>query len=127
MFGKGHSPRTIRSRRAQGERTIVAFEDVDERNGAEALVGTDLYITGDQARELESDEYWDHDLIGCAVVTIDGEPVGEVLDVLHQPAGEVLQVRGETREHLIPLIRDVVKRVVPGQKIEIDPIPGLLD
>jgi 16S rRNA processing protein RimM len=83
-------------------------------------------IPAEAARALDEDEYWDHDLIGCSVVTADGTAVGRVTDVLHQPASSILVVQGE-REHLIPLIRDVVRSVEPGTRITIDPLPGLLD
>ena len=116
----------VRSVRTQGDRTIVTFESVDDRTAAEALRGAELSIPVEAARDLDDDEYWDHDLIGCVVVTVDGDDVGVVTDVLHQPAGSVLMVRGE-REHLVPLIRDVVRVVEPRKRITIDPIPGLLD
>jgi 16S rRNA processing protein RimM len=115
----------IRSVRLQGERTVVAFDGIRDRNGAEALRGAELRISADDARELDDAEYWDHDLVNCEVVTADGEPVGTVSDVLHTPANSVLVVQG-AREHLIPLVSGVVTRVEPGVRITIDPIPGLL-
>lgn len=118
---------TVRSFRMQGQRAIVAFEGVTDRNAAEALKGAELTISAEQARDLEDDEYWDHDLVGCAVVTTAGVRVGEVTDVLHQPANSVLVVRGDGRDHLVPLIGDVVREVEPRTRITIEPMPGLLD
>jgi 16S rRNA processing protein RimM len=114
---------TVRSVRKNKDRTVVAFEEITDRDGAEALKGAQLFIEAERARSLEADEYWDHDLIGCAVVTVDGREIGEVTDVLHQPAGELLVVG----KHLVPLIRDVVRSVEPRVRITIDPLPGLLD
>jgi 16S rRNA processing protein RimM len=105
----------------------VAFEEVTDRTGAEALRGADLVVAAEHARALGPDEYWDHDLIGCSVDTIGGDEIGRVTDVLHAPANDVLVVAGPQREHLIPLISDVVKTVEPGRRITIDPIPGLLE
>lgn len=122
---RGDRALTVRTVRRQGDRTVVSFEEVTDRDGAEALTGAELTIPADQARALDEDEYWDHDLIGCSVVTSDGEVVGEVTDVLHQPANSVLVVAGE-REVLVPLIKDVVREVVVGERIVIDPLPGLL-
>jgi 16S rRNA processing protein RimM len=116
----------VRSARTQRGRTVVAFDGIDDRAGAEALRGAELVIPAQAARELEADEYWDHDLIGCVVETMDGEEVGRVTDVLHQPSTSVLVVLGE-REYLVPLIRDVVRAVEPRRRIAIEPIPGLLD
>lgn len=118
---------TVRAMRQQGERTIVAFEEVTDRTTAEALKGTELLVAADQARVLEGGEYWDHDLIGCEVVGLDGDRIGVVSDVLHQPANEVLVVDTEGSQALIPLVKAIVKAVDPGLRITIDPLPGLLD
>ncbi len=110
----------------QGDRTVVKFVEVTGREDAEALKGAELVIPVSQARALGDDEYWDHDLIGCVVVSVDGEEIGTVTDVLHQPSGSLLSVAGESGEHLVPLIRNVVRAVEPRVRITIEPIPGLL-
>jgi 16S rRNA processing protein RimM len=85
-------------------------------------------IDASHARPLEEAEYWDHDLIGCTVVTTDGADVGIVDDVLHAGGNEVLVVRGDAgAEHLIPLIADIVRAVEPRVRITIEPMPGLLE
>jgi 16S rRNA processing protein RimM len=114
---------TVRNLRRQGDRTIAGFDEVTDRTGAEGLRGTELVVPIDEARPLEDAEYWDHDLIGCTVVTTDGSEVGVVTDVLHQPANEVLVVSGEV---LIPLVASVVRHVEPRGRITISPTPGLL-
>lgn len=118
---------TVRATRPQGQRTIVTFAEVTDRSGAEALKGADLVVPIEDARQLEGDEYWDHDLVGCTVVTVDGTNVGTVTDVLHQPANEVLVVESAGKQVLIPLVSAVVKAVRPGTRITIDPPAGLLD
>lgn len=118
---------TVRSVRHQGERNIVSFAEVADRSGAEALRGLELVVPIAHARALDQDEYWDHDLVGCAVVTSDGEEIGVVTDVLHQPANEVLVVAGKPKEVLVPLIASIVRGVEPGKRITIDAPPGLLD
>lgn len=118
---------TIRSLRTQGQRTIVTFEDVADRTGAERLKGAELFIQPDQARPLEEGEFWDHDLIGCDVVTTGGDRVGEVTDVLHHGANEVLVLKSDMKEHLVPLVGHIVKHIEPRVRITIDPIEGLLD
>jgi 16S rRNA processing protein RimM len=123
LLGDAGRTVTIRSSRMQAGRTIVAFEAVEDRTAAERLTGAELRIEASAARRLDEGEFWDHDLVGCVVVTVDGVEVGEVSDVLHQPAGELLVVG----DHLIPLIRDVVREVITGRRITIDPLPGLLD
>ncbi len=118
---------TVRAVRRRGDRTVVAFAEVADRTGAEALRGIELVVPIDEARALEQDEYWDHDLVGCAVFTADGAEIGVVTDVLHQPANEVLVVATESREVLVPLVASIIRRVELGERITIDAPPGLLD
>lgn len=118
---------TVSRTRRTRDRTVVSFEEVTDRDGAEALRGAELVIATDQARPLEADEHWDHDLLGCAVVTEQGTEVGTVTDVLHQPSGELLLVEGKGKELLIPLVRSIVKHVERRRRITIDPPEGLLD
>jgi 16S rRNA processing protein RimM len=117
---------TVRTLRHHGDRSIASFAEVEDRNAAEALRGTELVIPAERARALGAGEYWDHDLIGCGVVTTDGTKVGVVSDVLHQPANEVLVVSSERGDVLIPLVAAVVRGVEPGDRITIEPPPGLL-
>jgi 16S rRNA processing protein RimM len=127
LVREGLKPLTVRALRRQGERTIVTFAGVTDRDAAEDLKGAELVIAAADARSLGSDEYWDHDLVGCAVVTTDGEGIGRVTDVLHQPANDVLAVETPEGERLIPLVGEIVRSVDPGRTIVIDRFPGILD
>jgi 16S rRNA processing protein RimM len=76
----------------------------------------------------DPDEYYDHQLEGLRVVTTTGTPVGSVAEVLHTTAGELLSVRSEEGEVLVPFVSAIVTSVsLPDQTIEIDPPQGLLD
>jgi 16S rRNA processing protein RimM len=114
----------IRTLRRHQERPLVAFEGVDDATAAEALVGATLTIDR-AAVELEPDEYFDDDLVGCALIDADGATVGRVASVEHYPAQDVLLL--ETGA-IVPLVRAFVKNVDVGAKrIVVDVPPGLLD
>ena len=77
-------PLTIETGRLHTGILLLRFEGVDDRDGAEALRGTLLVIdSADIPPSEDPDEFHDHQLIGLAVVTPDGERVGEISDVLH--------------------------------------------
>src|SRR5919198_6584702 len=76
---------TVRASRRNRNGTVVAFVEITDRPGAEALRGADLVVPATTARELNDHEYWDHELIGCEVVATDGRTLGRVADVLHTP------------------------------------------
>ena len=101
-----------------GERWIVTFAGVRDRNAADALRGTIL-----RAEPLDDpDELWVHDLIGAAVVEIDGTARGTVVEVLANPASDILVLDSGA---LVP-VRFVV-HFEPGQPVEVDVPPGLFE
>jgi len=77
-------PLTVESARWLSGRLLIQFAGVTDRNGADDLRG--IWLTLDSAEAGPSDdpdEFHDAELIGLAVVTTSGEPVGRVTDVRH--------------------------------------------
>lgn len=123
-------PLTVAGSREHSGRLAVAFEGVADRTVAESLRGVLLVVARASAPPLDDpDEFWDHDLVGLRVRTVDGEGLGEVAEVLHLPGGSTLSVRRpDGRELLLPFVHAMVPTVdVTGGVIEVDPPPGLLD
>lgn len=108
---------------------IVALSGVGTREAADELRGQEMFIAEGDAEPLGEDEYFLHDLPGLRVDTVDGEHIGVVREVIETGANEVLVVtRPAGGDALIPMIRDVVKRLdLVGKVVEIEPIPGLLE
>lgn len=100
------------------DRPIIRLQGVTDREAAESLRGTDLFVPRDDAPALGEDEYWAEDLEGCAVV--DGARVlGRVTRLVALPSCEALEVDG--LDVLVPLVRDAVRSVdVDAGRIEID-------
>ena len=124
-------PLTVASSRDQNGRLVVAFEGVPDRNAAELLRETLLQV---DARTLpppeDEDEFHDHVLRGMAAVLVGGEPLGEVVDVLHLPHGDVLVVQRADNgaEVLVPFVKAMVPVVdVAARRLEVEPPEGLLD
>jgi 16S rRNA processing protein RimM len=115
----------IRALRRHKGRPLVTFEGVDDANAAELLVGATLAIDRG-AVQLAPDEYFDEDLVGCALVDAGGTALGDVVAVEHYPAQDVLLVGA--RRAMVPLVRAFVKRVDVGAKRILVELPaGLLD
>lgn len=112
-------------RRHQG-RPLASFEGVDDANAAAPLVGATLTIERG-AVSLARGEYFDDDLIGCALVDAsDGRGLGEVVAVEHYPAQDVLLI-GDRRA-MVPMVRAFIASVdVDAKRIAVTLPPGLLD
>lgn len=111
-------------------RLLITWEGVHDRNGAEALRGVLLEIERpDDAVPEDPEEFYDHSLIGCRVVSIEGADVGVVREVVHLPGQDLLAVTlVDEREALVPFVNAIVPAVDLGTRtITIDPPVGLLD
>lgn len=127
----GGTPRTfvVESARAHGGRLLVRLDGVGDRSAADALRGT-LFVVdaADLPAIADPDEFYDHELEGLRVRTVDGLDVGVVAEVLHTAAGELLAVRREDgSEVLVPFVEAIVPSVSRTDGVEIDPPDGLLD
>ena len=109
-------------------RVILKFEGYDSPEASAALAGTELTVPEAEAVELEDDEFYDWQLVGCRVETVGGETVGTVSGVHHYGgAGPVLAVRDEGgREHLVPFVESICVEVdVDAKLIRVDAPEGL--
>ncbi len=118
---KGVWRRIVASREHKG-RPLLKLEGIDTIDQAEALQWE--YVESKGAPEPDEDEFLVDDLLGLRVVTIEGETIGEVDEVLVTAAHEILQV-GET---LIPLVKEFVVGIdFDEETVTVRLIPGMRD
>ncbi|HXR42501.1 MAG TPA: ribosome maturation factor RimM [Acidothermaceae bacterium] len=123
-------PLTVVATRWHSGRLLVRFKGLDDRTAAENLRGTVLVIEVDESeRPQDPDEFYDHQLVGLRVITTAGDEVGEVAEVLHLPAQDVLAIkRTDGVEVLVPFVQELVPVVdLDRGSVTVDPRPGLLD
>ncbi|HEX9823018.1 MAG TPA: ribosome maturation factor RimM [Actinomycetota bacterium] len=114
---------TVRSSRPFKDGLLVRFEEVADRNQAEALRGTLLLTPSGDAPPLPEGSYWEHEMIGLEVVTEEGRALGTIIEIAHNPANDVWSTDAGV---LIPAVRDFVVSVDPAAgKVVIRDIPGL--
>lgn len=105
----------------------VKFQGLENREEAGKLAGKLLLVTPAELGESPEDSFWEHQLLGLRVETLEGRRLGEVEEVMETGANDVLVLSGD-REYLIPMIADVVVRVdLDAGVIIIRPLPGLLE
>ena len=127
----GRRTLAVEQSRLHAGRVLLKFKGYDTPEAARELVGYELTVPESEAVELEEGEFFDWQIEGCRVETVEGRPLGAVAKVLHYGAAPVLVVRegdGGGREHLIPLAESICVEIDLGRKfIRVDPPEGLLE
>ncbi|MBD3368012.1 MAG: 16S rRNA processing protein RimM [Candidatus Eisenbacteria bacterium] len=110
--GGAESTLEIERVRDHSGRVLVKFLTVETRTAAERLRGVRLWIDREDVGPLGDDRWFVQDLIGLEVYSEDGERIGELVDVMPQPANDVYVVHGPSGEEiLLPAIEQVIRTV----------------
>ena len=108
---------------------ILKFKGIDNINDIEKYKGKRLFVTRENAVELEEDEYYIGDLIGMEVYTDDSEErFGVLKDVMETGANEVYIITSENHgEVLLPAIHECILDIdVEAKKMKVHLMEGLL-
>lgn len=93
--------------RLQGKHVLAKLDGIEDRNQAENLAGSELYIEAGQLPRLEAGEYYWSELIGLEVESSSAEPLGVIEAMMETGADDVMVLQGE-RERLIPFVMDEI-------------------
>ena len=119
---------TVRSNKPGVRGWLIAFEEIGDRDLAEALVGGELLIDSHDRRSLGSNEFWPDQLIGLEVRDLSGRSIGRVTNVddSSDQARLLIEIPGSEVE--VPFVDDLVPEVELEQGyLVLAPIPGLFD
>jgi 16S rRNA processing protein RimM len=107
---------------------LVRFAELTDRSSAEGARGTMLlaHVAADAVPE-DPEEFYDHQLVGLAVVDLAGEVIGEVTGVVHG-AQDLLQVcANDGRPTLVPFVSALVPEVdLATGRVVVADRPGLV-
>lgn len=120
---------TVASARWHQSTLLVRFEEIADRNAAEAARGILLHasIPADESPE-DPDEFYDHQLVGLTAYDEAGALLGEVSAVVHGGAQDLLTVRTpDGRDALVPFVKALVPEVdLSAGRVVIADRPGLV-
>ena len=104
-----HGQLIVSTARVHNGILLLGFEGVSDRNSVEALRNELLYADVDiNAPAEDEDDFHVLQLIGCQAHLVDGDLFGEVSDVLNLPGQDVLVIKVDGAEVLIPFVRALV-------------------
>lgn len=90
---------------------VAKLAGVDDRDQAFALRGAEISIPREALPPAEDGEFYWADLIGLDVVNLQGEHLGQVEDLLETGANDVLVVKGDDKQRLLPYVDAIVLEV----------------
>lgn len=104
----------IVSSREQKNVYLIKLEGFNNINDVEKFKGWLLKISESEQGELEEGQYYYHQIIGCSVITEDGEELGVISEILSPGANDVWVVdrpKSKGKQLLLPVIDEVVLNV----------------
>lgn len=123
-YRAGDRALTVADSRLHGNRRVVRFDGVTDREAAEALRGVTLALDREQVA-LDDDAVWADDLLGRPVRTPGGGHVGTIAGVADGTAHDYLVVAlPDGRELLVPAVDELVE--LAEDHVVVEPLPGLL-
>lgn len=124
---------TVENARWHSGRLLLHLVGVDDRTAAESLRGVLLQVEVDPTETpTDPEEFYDHQLVGLAVVDADGTSIGSVVDVVHG-AQDLLVVEHPAagsggKRSLVPFVQVLVPEVdLDAGRLVVDLPDGLLD
>ncbi|HET7435982.1 MAG TPA: ribosome maturation factor RimM [Thermoanaerobaculia bacterium] len=119
----------IESVRLHGGRALIKFAGIESPEDVQLLQNWSIEIPESEARTLEADEYFLHDLIGLQLVDAEGKSRGEVIDVYEGGGGLLLNIkRADGRTFELPFAADLCTDIdIAGKRMVVNLPEGLED
>jgi len=128
--GANHTSYSIQGVRPhKGEIIVLKLSGINDANAAELLRNQELSIPLSKLATLPPHSYYQHDILGLQVLTLDGQELGQIVEIIVTGSNDVYSIKKpQGSQVLIPAIKDVIKQIdLIRRTMHIDPLPGLLD
>ena len=99
-----------------GKGMLLAIEGVNERDAAEALIGSRLWVDKATLPDLDDGTYYWFELIGLSVYTTQDQYLGTLESILPTGSNDVYVVRNGDEEILLPALASVVQVIDLDQR-----------
>ena len=80
---------------------IASLKNIADRNAAEALKGTELFVAREKLPKLKTHEAYAHDLMGLDVVLENGSKLGKLVAMPNYGAGDLLEVAVDSNRETV--------------------------
>lgn len=105
----------------------LQLKGVQSIDRAQQLLGKNFYIDAANKKQPE-DEYYKEDLMGLQVYDVQGEFLGEVVDVMDNSVQYILSIAKNDKEWMLPFVDAFIKEIDMDQnKLIVEVIEGMID
>jgi 16S rRNA processing protein RimM len=119
---------SVTSVRVEAQQVVLRLQGITSSEQAGELRNTYIFLPQEKTVMLRAGSYFMDDVLECEVVTEEQVLVGRVTDILSLPANDVWVVRKDTKEILIPAVKEIIRKVdVKMKRITIHALEGLLE
>lgn len=108
---------------------ILKFNNYNNINEVEKFKNQNVYVDEEDKIELNDNQFFIFDIIGCTVLDTSDKEIGTVIDIIQSGLSDVYIIKDNSidKEYLIPAVREFIKDINIEEKIiKIDPIEGLI-
>lgn len=121
---KERGSRTVTSARKHQGFYLVMLEGVTNRDQAALFTNCPVFA---EISAIPANTFFVKDLIGSTVMTDDGRCLGSLVEVLETPANDVYRIIKDTKELLVPALKNVVKKFDRDKKQLVIRLPAGLE
>ncbi len=106
---------------------FVIFNEINCVEQANLLRGYKVYAKISSLHKLDNDSYYFYELIDMEVYDQDSRFIGKVSEVIDNPGNQILRIKSEDLEILVPFVKAFIKNVNKDEKrIDIFMMEGLI-
>jgi 16S rRNA processing protein RimM len=119
----GRAFEIVSARPLKDDLLVVRVKNIGDREAAQALTHTKLYIPRENLPPVAEDEFYTRDLIGLRAETAEGALLGTIVAAPNYGAGDILEIAPPAGETLLyPFTRAVVPTVdIAGGRVIVVP------
>jgi len=103
---------------------VISFEGITDRDAAEALKGSELYVARDALPATDAEEFYHADLIGLEARDSEGRVIGKVVGLNNYGASDVIELARADGDHvLMAFTRETVPVIQVAQGFIVVAVP----
>jgi 16S rRNA processing protein RimM len=126
FLGEECKPYSVEQAKVRGDDVFLKLGGVTTPEEAAKLRLKMVQVPIAEAMPLPKDAYYQYQVIGLNVVSVEGQVLGQVTEILPTGGNDVYIVRGEQGELLLPAIADVIKQIdVSADRVVVTLMDGM--